>query len=171
MTNSREDYTGSFKMEGTVRRALWVYAGPFSIGLVLTYMYAAMALRTGHLLLLWLPLPLYAYVFADLALWLIRGIRRVEIDPSGINLHRTTKHPAIHLDPGQITGVYVSRSLDRTTVNILLRGANVTTFLGFRRYSGPRIRITVEPFDRKEFSEFARRMTSMRRTAEKEPSS
>ncbi len=168
MTNSTEEYSDSFRMVGTAKRALWVYAGPFCIGLVLTYMYAAMALRTGHLMLLWLPVPLYAYIFADLVLWLVRGVRLVELDPTGINLYRNRKQSPIHVDPNQITGVYVSRSLDRTTVNILLRGASVATFLGFRKYSGPRIRMTIEPFDRKEFSEFARRMTDFRRIAEKQ---
>jgi hypothetical protein len=170
MTNSTEEYPESFKMVGSVKRALWVYAGPFTIGVVLTYIFVAMLKGTGHyLLLLWL-IPLYVYVFWDLVLWLMRGVRAVEMDSTGLSITRAGNQSPVRINSNQITAVYVSRSLDRTTVNILLQGSRVTTFLSFRRYSGPRVRMTVEPFDRKEFSEFTRRVKNLRRTVQQQQS-
>jgi len=62
-TDPVDEHSGSFRMKGTVKRALWVYAGPFTVGAVLTYIFVAMLRETGHyLLLLWL-VPLYVYVF------------------------------------------------------------------------------------------------------------
>lgn len=168
MTDSTDARSGSLRMVGTVKRALWVYAGPFTIGVVLTYIYVVMVLRTGHLILFLLLIPLYVYAFADLILWLRSGIRIVEMDATGITLYRQSDQTPKRIDTNQITAVHVSRSLDRITVNILLRGASVTTFLGLKRYSGPRIRITVEPFDRKEFADFARRIANFGRTVEKQ---
>jgi hypothetical protein len=153
-------------MVGSVKRALWVYAGPFTIGVVLTYLLVAMLRQTGHYLLLLLLIPLYVYVFWDLVLWLRRGIRAVEMDSTGLSITRAGGQSPVRIDSHQITAVYVSKSLDRITVNILLQGSRVTMFFGFRKYSGPRVRITVEPFDRKEFSEFARRVKDLRRTVQ-----
>lgn len=168
VTGSIENHPESFRMVGSLRRALLVYAPPFFMGLILIYFFLATPLNAGHLLPLLLLIPVYVLAFADLILWLWRGVRIVELDSTGLNLRRVRSLRPMRIDSNQITGVYVTRSLDRTTVHILLRGASMKRFLGINMYSGPRIRMTIEPFDRKEFSEFARRMKDFRRIAEKQ---
>jgi hypothetical protein len=156
----------TLKMEGSLKRYLLIYSGSFVIGAILTYIFATMLMRTGHLIYLLLVLPLFAYVFNDLLLWLRRGVRSVELDASGLTIHQRKAGTATRVQADQITGVYVSRFLDRTTVNIVLKGGTVKTFLGIRRYSGPRIRMTNEPFDRVQFLDFVRRATNLRRVSQ-----
>jgi hypothetical protein len=158
-------------MEGSVKRVLWVYTGPFVIGVVLTYIFVAMLRGTTHYFLLLLLIPLYVYVFWDMVLWLMRGVRSVELDAGGMIITRARNQIPVRINSDQITAVYVSKSLDRSTVNVLLQGCRVTTVLGFRWYSGPRVRLTVEPFDRQEFSEFARRVSDLRGTTGQQRSS
>lgn len=152
-------------MEGTPRRYLIAYAGAFLIGVVMTYVYALMLARTGHLVYVIVVVPLFAYVFSDLLIWLRRGVRTVEMDSTGFSVRLVRDQQPTHIDANQVTGVYVSRFLDRTTVNILLRGATVRRFLGIRRYTGPRIRLTNEPFDNAQFRDFLRRVTKLRHPA------
>jgi hypothetical protein len=156
--------SGRFRMEGSLRRYLLIYTVPFLIGIVLTYFYATTVITTGHPWFLLLVIPLYAYVFADVFVWIRRGIRSVEMDALGMKVFRSGDPSGTVVEADQMTGVYVSRFLDRTTVNILLRGAAVKRVLGIRRYSGPRIRMTNEPFDRSQFSEFIQKVSKLRRT-------
>jgi hypothetical protein len=155
-----------FRMDGTLKRLLLVYSGAFVIGAVLTYIYVIMLVKMGHLILLILAVPLYIYVFSDLFLWMRKGVRSVEIDSSGLIVYRMNAQTPDRLEADQVTGVYVSRFLDRTTINIVLRGGTVKSFLGIKRYSGPRIRMTNEPYDRAQFLEFTRRVTNLRRIAQ-----
>jgi len=158
----------SFRMEGSLKRYLLVYSGAIVIGVILTYIYVMMLVRTGHLILLILAIPLFAYVFNDLLLWLRKGVRAVELDSSGMTVYRKNAQAPERIKSDQLTGVYVSRFLDRTTVNIVLRGGTVRRFLGIRRYSGPRIRMTNEPYDRAQFPDFIRRVMSLRRIVQTE---
>jgi hypothetical protein len=157
------------KMEGSLKRYLLIYSGAFVLGAILTYIFAMMLMRTGHLIYLLLVLPLFAYVFNDLVLWLRKGVRSAELDTSGLTIHQRNAAAPTRIEADQITGIYVSRFLDRTTVNIVLKGGTVKTFLGIRRYSGPRIRMTNEPYDRAQFLDFVRRATNLRRVAQTQP--
>jgi len=152
-----------FTMEGALKRFLVTYAGAIAIGIVLTYLYVMMLVRTGHLVMVLLVVPLYAYIFADMVLWMRKGIRSVEVDSSGLTIHRINDGTPARIEADQITGVYVSRFLDRTTVNIVLKGGTVKTFLSIRRYTGPRIRMTNEPYDHNQFVDFVKRVTTLRR--------
>lgn len=156
----------TFKMEGTLKRFLLLYSGAFIIGAFLTYVYVIMLMRIGHMILLILALPLYVYVFSDLLLWVRSGVRSVEVDSSGLTIHRSNDRSPARIQADQITGVYVSRFLDRTTVHIVLRGGTAKVYLGIRLYSGPCIRMTNESFDRAQFLDFVRRVTNLRRIAQ-----
>jgi len=164
MTNPEVQRSEPFKMVGTVRRALWVYAGPFTIGVVLTYICFAMLRQTGQYLWMSLIVLLFIYVFRDLVQWLIGGVRTLELDSEGLTLTRIGNPSPVRVKSEEIAAVFVTKSFDRITVRVMLSGSRVSSTLGIRRYSGPRIRITVEPFDRKEFAEFAERIKNLRRT-------
>jgi hypothetical protein len=155
-----------FRMEGTLNRFLLVYSGAFIIGVVLTYIYVRMLIGTGYLILTILAVPLFAYVFGDLFVWMKRGVRSVEVDSSGLTIHRMNTQSPSRVEADEVTGVYVSKFLDRTTVNIVLRGGTVKRFMGIKRYSGPRIRMTNEPYDRAQFLDFVRRVTTLRRVVQ-----
>ncbi len=156
----------TFTMRGTLKKLLPDYLSAFIIGAILTYVYVTLLIRTGHLILLVLAVPLYVYVFSDLFLWLRNGIRAVEVDSLGLTIHRPHDRAPMRIQADQITGVFVSRFLDRTTIMIMLDGGTVKRFMGMKRYSGPRIRITNEPFDRVQFLDFVRRVTNLRRVAQ-----
>ncbi len=164
MKNPEEQQSESYRMVGTVGRALWVYAGPFTIGAVLTYILVAMIRQTGQYFWLLLIVLLFIVVFRDLVLWLVRGVRTVELDSKGVTLTRAGNSSPVRVNSDEISAVFVTKSFDRTTVRILLTGSRVTSTLGIRRYSGPHVRLSVEPFDRKEFAEFAERIKNLRRT-------
>jgi len=151
-------------MEGSLKRFLTTYAGAFAIGVVLTYLFLTLLIRAGHPVYVLVVLPLFFYVFMDLVVWLNRGVRSIEVTPGGLTARLARQAQSMRVERNEISGVYVSRFLDRTTVTILLRGATVRTLLGMRQYSGPRIRLTNEPFDRREFQEFVRRATKLRQT-------
>ncbi|HTP12273.1 MAG TPA: hypothetical protein VMM37_01545 [Bacteroidota bacterium] len=168
MKNPEEYQSEPFTIVGSVGRALWVYAGPFTIGVVLTYIFFAMFRQSGQYLWLSLIVLLFVYVFWDLVQWLIGGVRTVELDSGGLTVTRVGSTAPVRVRADEITAVYVTKSFDRITVRVMLRGSSVTSTLGIRRYSGPRIRITVEPFDRKEFAEFAERIKNLRRAAPQE---
>ena len=78
--NLSEIDPGKFRMEGTWQRILGVYSGPFTIGMVLGYIFVRMLPMTRQYWLVFLLIPLFGYVFADLVLWLWRGVRLVELD-------------------------------------------------------------------------------------------
>ena len=155
----------TFKMEGTLKRFLMVYSGAFFIGVVLLYIFVIMLIRTEHLILLVYAVPLYAYAFGDLFIWMRNGIRSVVLDSSGLTIARPHDQTPVHVEADQITGVYVSKFIDRTTIHLVLRGGTVRTFLGFRLYSGPNIRITNEPYDKVQFLEFTRQVRTLGRVA------
>jgi hypothetical protein len=156
----------TFTMQSTLKRLLPDYSSAFVIGAILTYIYVILLIRTGHLILLILAVPLYVYIFSDLFIWLRNGIRAVEVDSLGLTIHRPHDRAPVRIQADQITGVFVSRFLDRTTIIIVLDGGTVKRFMGMKRYSGPRIRMTNEPFDRVQFLDFVRRVTNLRRIAQ-----
>jgi hypothetical protein len=157
-----------FRMEGSLKRILIVYAGAFFLGLVFLYFYVTIMMRVGNYTTLILVIPLYAYVFRDLVVWMRNGIRIVEIDPGGMSIVRRLQRSQSRIDVHEISAVHVSRMLDRTVVKILLPGSTVGRWLWFNRYKGPRVVITEEPFDKKEFAEFVRRVTDLGHTAQRQ---
>ncbi len=153
-------------MEGTLKRFLLVYSGAFFLGAVLLYIFVTMLMRTGHPLLVILAVPIYAYAFGDFFIWTRNGIRSVELDSSGFRIARPHDQAPVQIEANQIAGVYVSQFIDRTTVQIVLRGGTVRTFLGFKLYSGPHIRMTNEPYDKVQFVEFTRQVRTLRRVSQ-----
>ena len=156
----------TFTMVGTLKRFLLINSGAFVIGAVLTYIYVIMLIRTGHLILLILAVPLYIYTFSDLLLWVRNGVQSIEIDPSGLTILRRNDRTSARIEANQIADVYVSRFLDRTTIQIVLRGCTVKRIMGLKRYSGPHIRMTNEPYDKVQFLEFTRQVKTLRRVAQ-----
>jgi len=162
---SRPTPLDTFKMEASLKRFLITYSGAFTIGVVLTFVFANILMKSRHLIFVLVVVPLFAYVFNDLFSWLRRGVRSLEMDSTGLKIHFVRKPEATRIEASDVTAVYSSRFLDRTTVNILLKGATARRFLGIRVYSGPRIRMTNDPFDKSQFHDFVRRITNLRHTS------
>ena len=102
-------------------------------------------------------LVLTAYVSVDYWLWLTRGVRAVEVDRQGINIYRGKAMNLTRIAAEQISGINVFKKLPRIIVNIMTGGAE-ERLPGITLFSGPRVRITNDAFNDREFNEFVERI-------------
>ena len=155
-------HADSFRIESKTKR----YALMFAIGLVLAIVslnfYVQIIVRLQNYYTMILVIPFYAFLFWESAAWLRRGVRIVEIDPSGLTIHRAGDQGPTRIEMHQMGDVHIGRSLDGTVITILLKGASSRRFLWMTFYSGPRIQIKEQMFDKKNYLELVRRLTMMK---------
>jgi hypothetical protein len=120
---------------------------------------------SGAFLVLWLLLV--AYMVADALVWHSRGVREVEVGSRGFKVRRGTTRPGdgdgdtegwreYRFD--QVSDFHVHARGTRKSVQILL-GEKVLKVPGIiTLYPGPKIWITNDAFDDREFEEFIQRM-------------
>jgi hypothetical protein len=166
--DSTSSASTTFRIEGTPRKFLSGYIGAAFLGVAFLYFYIQVLLRTEMYYTLFFVVPLFGYIFGGLALWIRRGVRVVELDEAGLNIFRGIKKTPVRIDVSQISGVHVTKSIDRTTVTIMLQGATVRRLLGMNFYSGPRVRIIDDAFNPTEFADFANRVRLLRYEASKQ---
>ena len=95
-----------------------------------------------------------AYMIIDHRVWLRNGIRRVEVDESGITFYRGKEKKVQRIENSRITGVNVFGKLNRRVVNIFTGGGAVKPVPGITLFSGPRVHITNDLFNDDEFKLF-----------------
>jgi len=130
------------------------------LGLLSIYFYVDILAKVHNYYTLVFVVPLYGYVFGDLFIWVMTGVRSVEMDAAELRLGLPGGRPIRRVGFSEIGSIRVASSLDGKIVHILLHGAKVSKVLWMNFYSGPRIRIPEAPFDKREFAEFIQRVTS-----------
>lgn len=155
-----------FRLESKTGRYALLYTVGLVFGVISLYFYVDIILRLKNYYTLVLVIPLYAILFGESTAWLRRGIRIVEIDSSGLTIHRARDQEPTRIEIHQMGDVQIGRSMDGTVVTILLKGASSRRFLWMTFYSGPRIQIKEQMFDKQDFSELVRRITVMKVTLE-----
>ena len=146
-----------FRMEcDSVWMTTVVSALVWGIGLLLVVFLAAARGLLSVAFIAYAVIGFSAYMLIDYLWWIKRGIRVVEVDAGGINLYRGKRLLLTRIEGGQITGVNRFDKLGRVIVNIMLGGA-VTRGPGVTLFSGPRLRITNDNFNNREFEQFVAR--------------
>jgi hypothetical protein len=149
-----------FRMEasGSLAEALIVNLGVMIIAAGLLFL--LLLVRTIFTLGLFIAgiVVIALYLMIDRLVWERSGIRAVEVDPDGINFYRGRERIIVRVEAGQITGINVFRKLNRKVVNIMLGGSASRVMPGVTMFSGPRIRVTNDLFNDREFDEFIERL-------------
>ncbi len=132
-----------------------------AFGLLSIYFYIGILSSLHDYYTLVFVVPLYAYVFGDLIIWLRSGIRAVAIDSSGLNIVRTSRQPERRIDRHEMKSVRITSSIDGKMADIVLQGGSVRKFLWMNIYSGPHVRISQGSFAKQDFAEFLRRLSAL----------
>jgi hypothetical protein len=113
-------------------------------------------IKTGTFLVLWGILA--AYLLADGLVWQSRGVREIAVDEQGFTIKRgrglrVERHSFDH-----VSDFHVHTRYNRKSVQILL-GEKLIKIPGIiTLYPGPKIWITNDAYDSKEFDDFIARM-------------
>ena len=145
--------TAGFAMDASTSGMVFVNSCGFIVGGIL--LFVLLLMRGLYLLPVFLVMLgiLGTYMLMDSLVWKKNGIRRVEVDETGITLYRGKEKKPERLEAEQITGVNVFGKLNRRVVNILT-GGSATRIPGVTIFSGPRVRITNDAFNDSEFDTF-----------------
>jgi len=154
-------HTEQFRIDYKPRKLLLMGTGTLLFGVISIYFYINILLELHNYYTLIFVVPLYGYVFGDLILWVINGIRTVEVSSSGFKIVRSNSKAPTQISLSDIGSIRVTPSLDGKSVNILLHGARSKKFLWMDVFSGPRVRIPEGVFGKHDFAEFTRRATTV----------
>ena len=106
---------------------------------------------------------LIIYMTVDYSIWKKKGIRKIEIDDSGLNLYRGANNIIERIEANQITVIDVFTKLNRKIVNIITDGKTDKSIPGVTFFSGSRVRITNDAFDDSVYSGFIERVQQFKK--------
>lgn len=154
-------HDSAFRIESNRNRSIAIGAFVVLFGLLSIYFYVGILSTLHNYYTLILVIPLYGYVFGDLALWWRSGVRALAIDSSGLNIVRTSRLPERRIDRHEIKNIRISTSFDGKSADLILHGGSSRKVLWMYLYSGPHVRITQGSFLKGEFDEFLQRLAAL----------
>lgn len=94
------------------------------------------------------------YVIIDYQYWIHRGVRKIELDAEHLTLW-SGRGPAMQqVSRERISAIGVYRKISLVRVVFFLGGGPLKVIPGFTYFTGPRIIITNEYFDTRDFEKF-----------------
>ncbi|MCK4352060.1 hypothetical protein KAW65_01485 [candidate division WOR-3 bacterium] len=154
-----------FRMEASASSLLIVnIIGGIVAGGVLLFFLLAIRGLYASLIFIVMLLALALYFIIDYLRWRENGIRVIEIDESGINVYRGEQKQLSRIEASQITDINVFKKINRKVVNIILGGKVHKVLPGVTLFSGPRLRITNDAFEDKDFNTFVDRLKKLKNT-------
>lgn len=152
----------AFRMIGSRTYQLIVNIAAMICGTILMFILMIARLLFNPFLFIVGIFILFLYLAIDYSIWLNKGIHMIEIDKNGFTVYYGKEMIPSRIDKKQITGINYFKKLNRRIINILLGGITDNTFSGITLFSGPRIRITDEAFNEKEFRVFEKLIYELR---------
>lgn len=122
-------------------------------GLLLPALMLVRLMFSPSLYLLFLLIVL-AYICVDIAVWHKKGIRRVDLDSEGMNIYRGPGMNASRVEFSCVNDINLFHKLSRKIINIMIGGVADKPLPGITIFRGPRIRITSDAFQDKDFKAF-----------------
>lgn len=101
---------------------------------------------------------LAAYMFIDYIHWNKKGIRRIDLFEDSISFTFGKQQTVEKLSFDEITEIDFFKKLNRDIINFMRGGKVLKPVKGITFFSGPRIRLTDDAFDDKEFDLFKRKL-------------
>lgn len=162
---SVKQYANTFRMEASSRSLFFTNLGGIIVGAVLLFL--LLLLRHLYMFILFVigVIIIVIYMTVDYIIWQKRGIRVIEIDEKGINLYRSKEKRLTKIEAGHITDINFFSKLNRRVVTILTGGTATKIMPGVTTFPGPRIRITDDSFNDKEFTVFMEKLKQFKRNS------
>ena len=158
MNSQKEKQEKIFRMEARPSSLLMMnIISGIIIGVVLLlFLLSIEKFYTSIFIVMLLALALYFMI--DYLRWRENGIRAIEVDESGINVYRGERKQLSRIEASQIADVNVSQKTSRKVVNIILGGKVHKVLPGITPFNGPRLKVTNDAFDDKDFNTFINRI-------------